>query len=100
MTQEVTRADIDRIHTRLDQVAEGQLAQAVALARMEERIAQIKPVIVPPRPCDFHQKHLNDHAQAERDNRATWRDILVRFATPAISAAGGAIAVLFGMQKS
>lgn len=97
---EVLRTDIDRVHSRLDQMAEGQMAHAVLLARIEERIAQIKPVALPPRPCPFFDKHMEAHAQLEKENRATWRDVLIKIATPALSAAGGAIAVVMGTGKT
>jgi hypothetical protein len=97
MPAEVERDDINRIHERLDKIAEGQMAQAVAIARIEVQIAAIKPPPpLPARPCQDFEKHVEEHKATEKENRATWRGVLFEIAKPALAAVGGALAVVWG----
>jgi hypothetical protein len=99
---EVTRGDIDRIHQRFDQMATCQTEQAIALARIEERVAQIKPVVLPPRPCEYIQKHQDAHAVAEAEEKKGWKNLAIRLAAPALAGAGiggGIVSAVLALVK-
>ena len=93
----ITREDIDRIHDRLNAAQESNKDTMVAVARIEERL---KAVPVPPeRPCKELAVHLKDHKEAEKQAKATWRDLAVRIASPILAGIGASLATLWGIGK-
>ncbi len=98
MPTEVTRADIDRLHARLDGMAVTQTEQAVLLGRIDERLQRLPPPpVIPARPCEHFERHLEEHDEQEAAQRATVKDVVMKLLTPALSAAGGAIAAVIGL---
>jgi hypothetical protein len=72
---DVTRADIDRIHERLDQIRDDQAAVKTDVAVMGEQMRTMpRPS---PRPCSFFQDHVAEHRDSERMKAETKRGILM-----------------------
>ena len=73
---EVTKADINEVHKRIDRMVEHQNQTNLSLVRIETKLEML-----PERPCDQHvslkadfEGHISDHKETKR----TWQRPVVR----------------------
>lgn len=68
---EVTREDISKVHSRLDDLVEEQTLSRIAIGKIE---THLKLMPAPkPRPC----KELQDHIETHKESRRLWQKPIV-----------------------
>jgi hypothetical protein len=90
---DVDRADIDRIHMRLDTMADAFKNLAIDTAVLREKINSIPQP--PARPCPDFLEHLAAHKESDATKRSALGWFLQTILAPLIAAAGGILAGLF-----
>jgi len=71
---EVTKADIQEVHRRIDDMVGEQNQTNICLARIDTTL-KLMPKL-PKRPCDFHaelKKDFDGHLADHKDNKRIWQ---------------------------
>lgn len=99
MADGITRQDLDRIHSRLDQTLDTQTQLQVAVARIEQKIEMApKPPTIPARPCPDFVSHIAEHKKAEegKGERSLLQLVLSKIVVPLVGIIALTLGYMFG----
>lgn len=68
---EVTKQDIEKVHSRIDDLVTVNTSIQVSIGKIEQRFEDLK---IPEQPCCFIKKHLKNH----QHTASLWQKPLVR----------------------
>lgn len=96
----MTDADTNRLWDAIE-IQRKELAQmGTSLAVMGEQMRGMREDMkAHVRPCEDFRNHLEAHVREQERAKQTWREVALRVVTPICYAAGGAIAMLLGIEK-